>query len=161
MSLSLILLLRQLSMPRISMLGRLAYSHDFVSLTLHPQATEVARELILRPEEPLFFVNAEATFALARQRVRERPGLRRVILSLEGSPDLDGTALEALSDFATWLQNHGIALRVARLKDGTRELLLRAGLPQLPAEGLEYWSVEDAVVAPEMSAATSGAPATR
>ncbi len=149
-ALSLILLLRQLSMPRISVLGRLADSYDFVSLTLHPHAAEVARELILRPEEPLFFVNAEATFALARQHVRERPGLRRVILSLEESPDLDGTALEALSDFATWLQARDIVLRVARLKDDTRELLLRAGLPQLPAGALEYWSVEDAVVAEDV-----------
>jgi MFS superfamily sulfate permease-like transporter len=151
---SLILLLRQLSMPRISVLGRLADSHDFVSMTLHPQATEVDGELILRPEEPLFFVNAEATFALARQHVRERPGLKRVILSLEESPDLDGTALEALSDFATWLQARDIALRVARLKDDTRALLLRAALPQLPADALEYWSVEDAVVAPSQASRT-------
>jgi MFS superfamily sulfate permease-like transporter len=154
---SLILLLRQLSMPRISVLGRLADSHDFVSTTLHPQATEVDGELILRPEEPLFFVNAEATFALARQNVRERPGLKRVILSLEESPDLDGTALEALSDFATWLQARGIALRVARLKDDTRALLLRAALPQLTAEALEYWSVEDAVVAPDAPAGADAA----
>ena len=157
-ALSLILLLRQLSVPRISVLGRLAGSHDFVSIAMHPQTAEVDGELILRPEEPLFFVNAEATFALARQRVRERPGLRRVILSLEESPDLDGTALEALSDFATWLQARDIVLRVARLKDDTRELLLRAGLPQLPAEGLEYWSVEDAVVAAD---AVTDTPATR
>ena len=86
--------------------------------------------------------------------------MQRVIISLEESPDLDGTALEALSDFATWLQNHGIALRVARLKDDTRELLLRAALPQLPAEGLDYWSVEDAVLAEDLSAAAD-ASATR
>ena len=144
---SLILLLRQLSLPRISVLGRLAGSHDFVAITQHPEATEVDGELILRPEEPLFFVNAEATFVLARQQVRERPGLHSVILSLEQSPDLDGTALESLSDFANWLQAHDIDLHVARLKDDVRALLLRAALPQLPEARLNYWSVEDAVSA--------------
>ncbi len=149
---SLILLLRQLASPHISVLGRLPGSHDFVSVAAHPQATEVEGDLILRPEAPLFFANAETIFAHAGRRARERSGVRRVILSLEESPDLDSTALEALADFATWLQANGIALRVARLKDDVRELLMRASLPQLPPEALDYWSVEDAVVAREASA---------
>jgi hypothetical protein len=38
-------------------------------------------------------------------------------------------------------------LRVARLKDAVRELLLRAALPQLPPQALDFWSVEDAAMA--------------
>jgi MFS superfamily sulfate permease-like transporter len=104
--------------------------------------------LILRPEEPLFFANAESVLVQARHRVEAQQGLRRVILSLEESPDLDGTVLEALGDFATWLDARSIELRVARLKDEARDALMRMALPQLPPQALDDWSVEDAVLAP-------------
>ena len=151
-AISLILMLRQFAMPRISVLGRFDGGHDFVGIATHPQAVEVPGELILRPEEPLFFANAESIFALARAHAEERKDLRRVILSLEESPDLDSTSLEALADFATWLQARHVVLRVARLKDAARELLLCAALPQLPANALDYWSVADAVGAPDVRA---------
>jgi MFS superfamily sulfate permease-like transporter len=95
----------------------------------------------------LFFANAESVMTLARQKVEQRAGLKQVILSLEESPDLDSTTLEALSDFASWLQSRGVTLRVARLKDETRALLLRVNLPQLSPQALNNWSVEDAVSA--------------
>ncbi|HTA65270.1 MAG TPA: SulP family inorganic anion transporter [Xanthomonadaceae bacterium] len=155
-AISLAMMLRRLATPRLSVLGRLADGHDFVGIATHPQAVEVAGALILRPEEPLFFANAESIFAIARTRVEQRAGLQRVILSLEESPDLDSTSLEALADFATWLQARGILMRVARLKDDTRELLLSAALPQLPAAGLNFWSVEDAASAAD--SATPSAP---
>jgi len=144
---SLVMLLRQLATPRISVLGRLGASHDYVDAEAHPQAVEPTDVLILRPEQPLFFANAEAVMALARQRVEAHAGRRTVVLSLEESPDLDSTTLESLADFSNWLAARGISLRVARLKDLVRALLERADLPQLPASALDYWSVEDAATA--------------
>jgi MFS superfamily sulfate permease-like transporter len=159
---SLAMLLRTLATPRLSVLGRLADSHDFVDIARHPQALPPTGTMILRPEEPLFFANAEPMLALARARVLAQEAARqpaaasvpvtRVILSLEESPDLDSSALEALADFATWLQARHIELRVARLKEAVRQLLILAALPQLPVAALDYWSVEDA-------AGTSVAPA--
>jgi len=75
------------------------------------------------------------------------------VLSLEESPDLDGTVLESLGDFTAWLDTRGIVLRVARLKDAAREALERMALPQLPPQALEYWSVEDAVLASSVAEA--------
>jgi SulP family sulfate permease len=152
---SLVMLLRQLAAPRISVLGRLDGGHDFVSVAVHPEAQEMPGVLILRPEEPLFFVNAETIFEQARQQAQRRADLRKVILSLEESPDLDSTALESLADFDAWLSARHIELRVARLKDASRTLLLRAALPQLPASALDYWSVEDAALA-DTSTSQSG-----
>lgn len=152
---SLILLLRQLSSARVSVLGRLANGHDFVDIAQHPNATTPPGMLILRPEEPLFFANAESVMTLARTLVRQRSDVKQVILSLEASPDLDSTALESLGDFSSWLQARGVGLRVARLKDETRALLQRAALPQLSSQALDSWSVEDAV-----SASTAVSPAT-
>ena len=70
-----------------------------------------------------------------------------VVLSLEESPDLDSTSLECLADFALWLAARHIEIRVARLKDKSRDALLRANLPQLSEAELEYSSVDDAVSA--------------
>ncbi|MDG2539737.1 SulP family inorganic anion transporter [Dyella jiangningensis] len=145
---SLVMLLRQLATPRLCVLGRLANTHDFVDIAQHPDAVPPAGMLIVRPEEPLFFANAEAVLVQARHRVEAQQGLRRVVLSLEESPDLDGTVLESLGDFAAWLDARGIELRVARLKDEARDALMRMALPQLPPQALDDWSVEDAVLAP-------------
>jgi SulP family sulfate permease len=141
----LVMLLRQLASPRLSELGRLGDGHDFVDIEQHPDAVEPAGMLIVRPQEPLFFANAETVLTETRRRVEARKDLRRVILSLEESPDLDGTVLESLGDFATWLSARGIELRVARLKDAARDALSRMALPQLPPQALDDWSVEDAV----------------
>lgn len=153
---SLVLLLRQFAAARLSVLGRLADSHDFVDIAQHPDAVQPQGILILRPEEPLFFANAESVMTLARKQVEAHAALKQVVLSLEASPDLDGTALESLGDFSHWLQSRGIGLHVARLKDETRTLLLRAALPQLSPQALNNWSVEDAVLASMDTSPTMG-----
>jgi sulfate permease, SulP family len=96
---SLAMLLRQLATPRISVLGQLGGSHDFVDVAEHPRAHVLTGMLILRPEEPLFFANVESILALARQRVEEHGGTQVVVLSLEESSDLDSTALESPRGF--------------------------------------------------------------
>jgi SulP family sulfate permease len=71
--------------------------------------------------------------------------VKLVVLSLEESPDLDASSLESLAEFSTWLVQRHVELRLARLKDGARDGLLRANIVQLPAAALEYSSVDDAV----------------
>ncbi len=142
---SLAMLLRSLASPRLAVLGR-AGVHDYVSVARFPNAVTVPGMLILRPEEPLFFANAEPLLAQARQEVLRQDGTKLVILSLEESPDLDSTALEALDEFCTWLGARGAMIRVARLKDAARDALERARVEQLTAaSALDYSSVDDAV----------------
>jgi MFS superfamily sulfate permease-like transporter len=141
---SVIMLLRSLANPRLVVLGR-AGPHDYVDVARYPHAQVRDDILILRPDEPMFFANAEPLLAAARQAVNERPAAKLVVLSLEESPDLDSTALEALGEFCTWLQQRGRQIRVARLRLTTRDALQRAALPQLGADALDYASVDDAV----------------
>jgi len=143
-ALTVALLLRSLARPRLSVLGRVG-EHDYVSVARFPAATTVPGMLVLRPEEPLFFGNAEPLFALVREQVRGQPSTRIVVLSLEESPDLDSTSLEALGELCEWLERHGVELRLARLKDSAREVLARADLKRLAAGALQYASVDDAV----------------
>jgi len=141
---SVAMLLRSLASPRVAVLGRVG-AHDYVSLERFPAALTVPDMLVLRPEEPLFFANAEPALAQVRQQVRAHPRTRVVVLSLEESPDLDSTALEALGEFCAWLSARGCALRVARLKESARRALLHAAIPTLPPAALDYSSVDDAV----------------
>jgi MFS superfamily sulfate permease-like transporter len=140
---SMAMLLHSLVSPRLSVLGRMG-AHDFVSVARFPQAVCTPGILVMRPEEPLFFANAEPLLASARQRVLQQTDVRLVILSLEESPDLDGSALENLGEFAAWLAARKIRMRVARLKEASRDALVRANFGQLPAAELDYHSVDDA-----------------
>ena len=143
---SLLMLLRTLATPRLTVLGRMDGGHDFVDIRRHPEAQRLPGRLILRPEAPLFFANAEPMLAQARVEIARNTDVTMVILSLEESPDLDGTTLEALGDFARWLSTCNKVLRLTRLKDAARDVLQRAALPQLPSSALNYWSVEDAAL---------------
>ena len=146
---SLAMLLRQLASPRLAVLGRVG-EHDYVNVLRYPGAASVPDMLVLRPEEPLFFANAEPLLAMAREQVLQHAGANRsvlefVVLSLEESPDLDSTALEALGEFCAWLAARSIGIRLARLKEASRDALLRANLAQVPSSALDYSSVDDAV----------------
>ena len=141
---SLAMLLRAFARPRLAELGRLG-AHDFVSVERFPNTLRNPDVLVLRPEEPLLFANADPVMALARVKVRQRASVKLVILSLEESPDLDASSIECLSEFSTWLSQRQVELRLARLKDNARDALLRADIAQLPSAALEYSSVDDAV----------------
>jgi sulfate permease, SulP family len=141
---SLAMLLKSLASPRLAVLGRVG-QHDYVSLTRFPQAVTVPGMLVLRPEEPLFFANAEPLFAKVREQLLCAPAVKLVVLSLEESPDLDSTALEELGEFAAWFAARGGELRVARLKEQARDALVRAAFKQLTSPLLDYSSVDDAV----------------
>ena len=143
---SLALLIRELSQPRLSVLGRLGDGHDFVSISVHPGAVTMPGLLILRPEEPLFFGNVEAVLDSAAAQLAADKAARTLVLSLEESPDLDGTSIEALGEFARQVRRGGYELRLARLKDPVLEVLDAAALPGLTGAALSGASV-DAVVA--------------
>ncbi|WP_260397212.1 SulP family inorganic anion transporter [Variovorax sp. KBW07] len=144
---SLLLLLRGFSRTTVSWLGRLGQSHDYVDTGRHPEAVVPPGVLIARPEVPLFFGNADAVFASIRTRIDATPALRRMVLSLEESPDLDATSIEALCDFAAYVRVRGARLSLARVKDNVRDLLAKVDSPDLSAEVYAPWSVDDAVQA--------------
>ncbi|KAF1047530.1 SulP family inorganic anion transporter [Xylophilus sp.] len=139
-ALSLLAAIRRFAQPLVSELGRLPGTRNYVDRATHPEAQAVDGTLIMRPEEPLFFANAEQVCAVARRRA-EAVGARRVVLSLEVCDDLDGTALEALDEFAVDLHRLGAELLLARVKDRPRTAMQRLGDGIFPM----FWSVDDAV----------------
>ena len=143
------MLLKRFSEPKVSWLGALPQSRDYVDTARHPEAKGAPGVLIARPEVPLFFGNVDAIFAIIRARVdvQRHAGVHALVLSLEESPDLDSTSIEALVGFATQMQQWGLTLVLARTKDAVRELLGRVDSSALPASAYAAWSVDDAIAA--------------
>ena len=146
-ALSLLLALRRFAQPLVAELGRLPETRDYLDCQLHPDALTQAGTLIMRPEEPLFFANAEQIFHFVRLRA-EAAQARVVVLSLEVCDDLDSTAIETLAELAASLERHNIRLLLARVKDRPREALRRSGLSHAGLGGVAlFWSVDDAAQA--------------
>jgi SulP family sulfate permease len=136
--------IRQFAEPLLVELAQLPGTHDFLDRAMHPETVAVPGTLIMRPEEPLFFANAEQVMRRVSLRA-EDSSARVVILSLEASDDLDSTALEVLGEFAVSLRKRGAYFVLARVKDRPREALMRAGLIGNSAESIAlFWSVADA-----------------
>ena len=145
--LSLVAAIRRFGLPVVHELGRLGVSRNYVVLDAHADASRIPGLLILRPEAPLFFANAERVVTEVVRRLndhREKP-IRVVILSLEESVDLDSTALECLVELAGRLRKMDIVLVLSRAKDAVRELLSRWDPHGAGDPSRMYFSVDDAV----------------
>jgi MFS superfamily sulfate permease-like transporter len=123
-------------------------------------AERVPGVLLLRPEVPLFFANAEGVLAEVRRRI-VAASPHAVVLSLEETPDLDGTALEALCALAAECAAQGRPIVLARLKEPALEVLRRVAAPGLDAAALEVGSVDDAVRRVASTASTASTASAR
>jgi len=145
-AISVLLMLKQMSAANIQILGRIDGGHDFVDVQRHPAAETVPGVLVVRPDEALFFANVERILGAALHLIRHPPApIHTVILSLEESPDLDGTSIEAMQEFFVRVHNEGKRLILARLKDSAESVL--SALPEVRANGvmLSGLSVDGAV----------------
>ena len=145
-AISVLLMLKQMSAANIQILGRIDGGHDFVDVQRHPTAQTVPGVLVVRPDEALFFANVERILGAALHLIRHPPApIHTVILSLEESPDLDGTSIEAMQEFFVRVHNEGKRLILARLKDSAETVL--SALPEVRANGvmLSGLSVDGAV----------------
>ncbi|MFJ2411484.1 SulP family inorganic anion transporter [Pseudomonas sp. NPDC087814] len=143
---SVVLMLRQMSSADVRELGRIDGGHDFVDLLHHPSAERIPGVLIVRPSEALFFANAERVLGAVLSLMRHATlPVHTVVLSLEESPDLDGTSIEALQAFFVQVQGEGRCLVLARVRHEAQEVLQtlpEACAPQVLISGL---SVDGAV----------------
>ena len=127
--LSLLLLVVQAARPKLSVLGRDPRRIAFGDIERHPGYHLVPGLSIIRPDEGVWFANAEPLreAIIHRVRVAERP-VRSVLLDLEMTYELDVPALDMLAKLKEELGRYGISLFLVRLHHDVRDLLESSGI---------------------------------
>ncbi|MFP3525587.1 sodium-independent anion transporter, partial [Pantoea sp. SIMBA_072] len=82
--------------------------------------------MLLRWDAPLFFANADRMLNRVRALMKAAPDTHTVMLSLEETPDVDGTTIESLRTFAAECAARGLQFAIVRLKEHALHALSRA-----------------------------------
>jgi high affinity sulfate transporter 1 len=129
--LSLIALVWRASQSKLSVLGREPGRFILSDTRRHPENRTIPGLLILRPDEGLFFANADALrneiIALVESA---QPPARVVLLDLEMSNQLDVPAMDMLAELKEELDHREAELWLARLHQPVRQALDRSGFLQ-------------------------------
>lgn len=115
--------------PYSAVLGRVDGLEGYHDITRHPEARQVPGLVIFRWDAPLFFANAE----LFKQRVlaaveQASPPRLRVVVAAEPVTSVDVTAADVLEELKQALDEAGVELYFAELKDPVKDKLKRFGV---------------------------------
>jgi sulfate permease, SulP family len=145
-ALTLVAVMRRLSAPQDSVLGRLAGSGNFVDVDRHPDAEQIPHLLIFRPNGMLFFANANRIRNHLRELTKQSDrSLHAVLINLEASPEVDVTSLEMLEQLRGELEESSVALYFARVADRVRDLFDRSGFTERVGRNRIFPGVDSAV----------------
>ena len=146
--LTLIVLVRKLSVPQHSVLGRIPGTGNFADVKHHPETEEIPGLLIFRPNGMLFFANANHVRNELRDQVKKAGKLLQgVLLNLEACPEMDVTSLEMLEQLRDELHESSVDLYFVRVADPVRDLFGRSGFLDRVGEGRIFVGVDVAVSA--------------
>jgi high affinity sulfate transporter 1 len=148
-TLSLLVILFQASRPYIAVLGRVRGArHVFGDVERH-DAEQLPGLLIVRPNVPLYFLNATVAKDQILALVEAGPTPpRMVILDLSATADLDITTVDALRELAAALGRRGSGLRLAQVRGSVRDRMLVTGLMGDLGDEAVFIALEEAVAAP-------------
>lgn len=129
--LSLLALVWRASQSKLSVLGREPGRFVFSDTRRHPENRTIPGLLILRPDEGLFFANADALRSEIVAQVDDaQPQLRVVLLDLEMSNQLDVPSMDMLLELKKEMDNRDTELWLSRLHGPVRDALDRSGYLQ-------------------------------
>jgi high affinity sulfate transporter 1 len=128
--LSLVALAYQVADPPVYVLGRKPGTNVFRPRTKeHPEDETYPGLLLLRPEGRVFFANAEQIGQKIRVLVSEAQP-KVVVLDLSAVPDLEYTALKALSEGEKRQREHGVSTWLVGLNPGVLQMVQKSSLGQ-------------------------------
>jgi MFS superfamily sulfate permease-like transporter len=132
--------------PHSAVLGHAEGVRGYHDITRYPSARQIPGLVLFRWDAPLFFANAE----LFKQRVLDAAAnaptkTRRMVVTAEPVTSVDVTAADALAELRSALQESGIELCFAELKDPVKDKLKRFGLFTQIGEGRFFPTISAAV----------------
>jgi high affinity sulfate transporter 1 len=126
--LSLLVLIRQVTRPGTAIIGRMPDKETYRDISLYPEAETVPGLLIFRFDSPLIFTNATC-FTKEVQRYIEaaETTVQQVLVNAETMNNIDVTGANQLIKLCEELENDGIQLAFAKVKDPLREMMRQIG----------------------------------
>ena len=118
--------------------------HDVRS---YPDARQVDGLVVLRFDAPLFFANARAFREQVRALASTEPRPRWIVVAAEPITDVDTTASDMLEDLDEQLNDQGISLVFAELKDPVRAKIERYELTRTIDPTHFFPTIDSAVAA--------------
>jgi high affinity sulfate transporter 1 len=128
---SLLLLLRKTSNPKVAELGRIGHSEHFSDIMRHPDNIIIDGLLILRIESSIMYFNAENIVNDIYLRLEQRKNIKELILDLSSSPYVDVSGSKMLVDLAKKLKKMSIQLKIADALSETRDLLRKQQMEEI------------------------------
>ena len=158
-TLSLMAIIYRASRPYLAVLGRIPGDPPvFADADRHPAAEPVEGFLMLRPNVPLTFVNADVAKDQVIAQVRAQASMpTALVLDIGATADLDVATTDMLAALHSDLREAGIELRLSQVRGSVRDRMRRTGLMDTIGEDRCYLSDEAAVAAPLRS--PGGTPA--
>jgi len=115
--------------PYDAVLGRVDGLKGYHDVTRHPGAKRIPGLVLFRWDAPLFFANAAIFQDHVLEAVAEAPtSTKWVVVAAEPVTDVDITAADMLAELDRRLEEKGIELAFAEMKDPVKDHLKRYGL---------------------------------
>jgi high affinity sulfate transporter 1 len=145
--LSILNVFRRAWWPYDTVLGRVDGLEGYHDVRSYPQAMRLPGLVIYRFDAPLFFANANTFRDEIRRFARADPKPKWIVIAAEPMTDVDTTASDVLEDLDEALNQEGISLVFAELKDPVRHKIERYGLTRTIDPSHFFPTVEAAVAA--------------
>jgi MFS superfamily sulfate permease-like transporter len=132
--------------PYSAVLGRAEGVEGYHDITRYPNARRIPRLVLFRWDAPLFFANAELFRKRVLDAVAESPTpVSWLVVAAEPVTSVDVTARDMLEDLDKTLDESGVTLCFAELKDPVKDKLKRFGIFEQIGEEYFFPTVGSAV----------------
>ena len=145
--LSILNVFRRAWWPYETRLGRVAGLPGYHDVHSYPDAQRLPGLVIYRFDGPLIFANAKTFRDEVRRIARTVPPPSWIVVAAEPMTDVDTTASDMLEELDEALNDQGISLVFAELKDPVREKIERYGLTRTINPNHFFPTIEAAVEA--------------
>ena len=123
--LSILNVFRRTWWPHHTELGRVDGVAGLHDTERYPDAELLPGLVVYRFDEPLIFANARMFGEAMRGIAQEHQDLRWIVIAAEPITDVDTTASDMLHELDLWLNERGVSLVFAEMKDPVREKIER------------------------------------
>jgi high affinity sulfate transporter 1 len=142
---ALLTLIYRSSHPQGAVLGRLPDSEAYRDVQRHPEAVTYPGLLIWRIGGDLFFASIRHVGEGLKASLDARPDVKRLLLDFSQVNFIDITAGDTLLNLIKNLQNRGISIALARVRDSVRDDMRLTGIEAIVGPHNFYERITDGV----------------